>query len=253
MERHNNTASHSLIGRRFVAGSVLVHLLAIFLLPGMPPAATPPLPLIAQLRPALAENAPPVVAAATAAPAAAVRRTQPATPSSAQKIIAATPAETPPTRAATASAETAPLTEPAGANTAAAALPTTDAAALPPPLAALTALAPPEVRERRGKPSTLWLANYTQQLSGQVGRQKQYPQIARLRGWEGTAIIAIQLSAAGHIVGTKIAQSTGHDVLDQQALTMIRQAGPLPPLPYAIAGEALTVQLPIVFTLAAKD
>ena len=127
-------------------------------------------------------------------------------------------------------------------------------APVPPALAALTTNASAtEPRERRGKPSTLWLAEYTQQLSGQVGRQKQYPQIARLRGWQGTAIVAIQLSAEGNIVTATIAQSTGHDVLDQQALSMIRHAGPLPALPYAIAGDALTVQLPIVFALAAKD
>jgi protein TonB len=107
-----------------------------------------------------------------------------------------------------------------------------------------------EVRERRGKPSTLWLANYTKTISGQVGRLKRYPSIARLRGWQGTAVISIQLAADGSVLQVRVEQSSGHDVLDSQALAMVRQAEPLPPYPEQHDGDPLTVRLPIVFALA---
>lgn len=248
MERQYSPGK-SIVDRRFIAASAFVHLLAFTLLPGPPSAADALRPLMVQLR----SPAPPAEVAAAAAakagpaplrhaPARVVRPPEP-TPPPTLLTRTETPAE--PLPAAAIASDT-PLA-PAPVN-----LPTT--AALPtaaPAAPAVTELAAaPEARERRGKPSTLWLANYTKTISGQVGRLKHYPSIARLRGWQGTAVISIQLAADGTVLQIRIEQSSGHDVLDSQALAMVRQAEPLPPYPERHDGDPLTVRLPIVFALA---
>jgi periplasmic protein TonB len=132
--------------------------------------------------------------------------------------------------------------------------------AAPTPVAAIAPVAltaaPPAPPERRGKPSTLWLAEYTQVMTNQVARVRTYPQIARLRGWEGTTVVTVQLAPDGSILDARVAQSSGHEVLDRQAISMVRRAEPMPPLPAASAGGSagpLEVRLPIVFALASRD
>lgn len=128
--------------------------------------------------------------------------------------------------------------------------PETAIAASPPNVAS------PISTERRGKPSTLWLAEYTQAMTAQVARVKAYPQIARLRGWEGTAVVTVHLSADGTILDARVAESSGHEILDRQAINMVRRADPMPPFPagsFERSGSTLEVRLPIVFALAARD
>lgn len=235
------------IGRRFVAASILVHAAVLFGVPLPEPQAPQASPVRVVLRPA----APPAPAAApdpVARPA-----TQPPRPAAAAPRLGIAPQ--PDLR----SAEVAPAPTPAPAPAPTAVLAPPVAPPVAAPVAAPVAVSAPDapavvaaVPERRGKPSTLWLAEYTQVVSGQVARLKQYPQIARLRGWQGTTVITLQLSPNGTIIETRITQSSGHEVLDRQAMQMVRLAEPLPPLPAASA-EPLEVRLPIVFTLAAKD
>ncbi|HET6720197.1 MAG TPA: energy transducer TonB [Rhodocyclaceae bacterium] len=242
MERQYSPGK-SIVGRRFIAASAFVHLLAFTLLPGPPGAAEALRPLLVQLR---SPAAPAAVAAATeavAAPRPPARVAAPPEPTPPPTLLTRTepPAEALPAVAIASEAPPAPVNPPTVA-----ALPAAVAAA--PAVAELAAA--PETRERRGKPSTLWLANYTKTISGQVGRLKQYPSIARLRGWQGTAVISILLAADGTILQVRVEQSSGHDVLDSQALAMVRQAEPLPPYPGQHDGDPLTVRLPIVFALA---
>jgi protein TonB len=110
----------------------------------------------------------------------------------------------------------------------------------------------PAAPERRGKPSTLWLAEYERQ----VARVKSYPQIARIRGWEGTTVVMVQLAPDGTILDARVAESSGHEVLDRQAISMVRRAEPAPPWPAAGSGGSngpFEVRLPIVFALASRD
>jgi TonB family protein len=48
---------------------------------------------------------------------------------------------------------------------------------------------------------------------------------------EGTVVYLIEIRADGALGQVALARSSGADVLDQTALTMIRQAAPFPPLP----------------------
>lgn len=96
------------------------------------------------------------------------------------------------------------------------------------------------------------LAAYTRALSEAVAPHKQYPGVARIRGWQGTTLVEVNVGAAGKVVAARVLRTSGYEVLDRQAVDMIYRAAPLPVLPVAAdrpgAGEIL-VRLPIQFTL----
>ena len=94
------------------------------------------------------------------------------------------------------------------------------------------------------------LAGYGRSVAGAVAAHQRYPKIAQMRQWQGTTMLQLEFAADGRLLETRVLSSSGHDVLDRQALDMVRAAQPLPPLPAALAGRALTVNVPVVFRLA---
>jgi protein TonB len=91
--------------------------------------------------------------------------------------------------------------------------------------------------------------DYGRALSRLLDRHKQYPQIARRRGWEGMVEVKIDIGAEGRISDVKVSQSSGYDVLDQRAIEIIQSAQPLPPAPASLQGKAFVVTVPIHFQL----
>ena len=75
-----------------------------------------------------------------------------------------------------------------------------------------------------------------------------YPEIARKNGWAGTLLVRAKISAQGTVESLTIVQSTGHDVLDQSAITAVRQWHFHP---QKVNGKpvAVTVELPVKFSL----
>jgi len=49
-----------------------------------------------------------------------------------------------------------------------------------------------------------------------------YPRIARRRGYQGTVLLDVRVTADGRAAEVKLAQSSGHPVLDQSALTAVQ-------------------------------
>lgn len=70
---------------------------------------------------------------------------------------------------------------------------------------------------------------------------KRYPAEARRKGWEGTVILDLRVAADGTLAEAAIHQTSGHRVLDQAALRMIRDA--------RFAGGPGRLLQPISFTL----
>lgn len=120
-------------------------------------------------------------------------------------------------------------------------------AQLPPPRETVTPVeAPPPVSRRN---DAALLDEYSRRLSDIVARHKQYPAIARLRGWQGTTELEVEVGPNGQILATKIARSSGHEALDRQALEMLQKTGQLPPLPAGNRDRPVVLRLPVVFTL----
>lgn len=54
--------------------------------------------------------------------------------------------------------------------------------------------------------------------------RKHYPPQARRNGWEGTAVVALEIDANGELTEARIHKSSGYRILDEAALKMMRSA-----------------------------
>ena len=92
-------------------------------------------------------------------------------------------------------------------------------------------------------------SSYGSLLSREFAKHKQYPRVAQMRGWQGTTRIELQIDAAGNVTTSRIAESSGYEMLDKQAMEMVRKASPLPLPPEALHGREFTIVVPVAFKL----
>jgi len=93
------------------------------------------------------------------------------------------------------------------------------------------------------------LSRYRLQLIGVARRYKRYPRAAIDNQWEGAAEVAMVIGVNGRIRDMTISQSSGHAVLDRQAIDMFRKAKPLVPIPPALRGREFRVTLKAIYSL----
>ena len=92
-------------------------------------------------------------------------------------------------------------------------------------------------------------SRYGNALWGAISKHKKYPKVAAMRGWQGEAVVELELDGNGKLKSKKITQSSGHEVLDKQALEMVEKALPLPMPPEALRGTNFTITVPVPFKL----
>lgn len=90
-----------------------------------------------------------------------------------------------------------------------------------------------------------WLA---EALWGRIEQLKRYPASARLNRWEGKVVLRAVIKEDGRVADLRIAQSSGHDVLDQDALGLMQQASPIP-LKQPLGHPQVVVHIPISYKL----
>ncbi|HSE60501.1 MAG TPA: TonB family protein [Nitrospiraceae bacterium] len=90
-----------------------------------------------------------------------------------------------------------------------------------------------------------WLSDT---LWKRIEQLKRYPALARSNHWEGKVIVEAVIQDDGAIIDTQIAESSGHAVLDQQALTVLKQASPLT-LKHPLGQRRVTILVPISYRL----
>jgi protein TonB len=87
---------------------------------------------------------------------------------------------------------------------------------------------------------------YTALIFGHLQRFKRYP--AGAHGASGTVTMRFDLNRAGEVVSSKVAKSSGNEILDQEALDLLRRASPFPPFPAAKPGTLDRFIAPVNFT-----
>ena len=87
-----------------------------------------------------------------------------------------------------------------------------------------------------------------QMLWGRVMELKRYPHEARINRWEGRVVVRVVLNEQGHLLDAAIATGSGHDVLDQAALEIIRRACPLS-FPHALGRSQVVLRVPVQYRL----
>jgi len=101
---------------------------------------------------------------------------------------------------------------------------------------------------------TAAMARYIRLLGNLLAEQQRYPHVAEMRGWQGEVRLRVQMARKGTIVAVRVVQSSGFDVLDQNAVQLV-QGTPLPPPPAihsASDGPDLVIDIPIHFTLKGR-
>jgi len=91
--------------------------------------------------------------------------------------------------------------------------------------------------------------NYLSRLSRHLARFYEYPRRARRLGQEGTPVIVFEFRRDGTLVTDRLKTGSGHSLLDEAALDMLRQASPLPEVPPEMAGKRFRYILPVRFSL----
>jgi len=90
---------------------------------------------------------------------------------------------------------------------------------------------------------------YRMSLATAARRFKRYPPLARERGWEGTADVALNVSSRVMVPEVVLVRSSGRSILDEQALEMVAQAARVTSLPNGLKGRDFRVVLPVQFSL----
>ena len=93
------------------------------------------------------------------------------------------------------------------------------------------------------------LRGYRLALATQARRFKRYPAQAMASGWAGTAEIRVEVGSDGRPLVATVVRSSGYELLDRAALTMIDAGAQRARLPESLRGKAFAVVLPVVFNL----
>jgi protein TonB len=80
--------------------------------------------------------------------------------------------------------------------------------------------------------------SYGRLVNGHVQRYKRYPESAARGGLRGAVKVSIGVGASGNLASARISASSGHKVLDDEALATVRRAAPYPKPPASFGGTA---------------
>lgn len=111
--------------------------------------------------------------------------------------------------------------------------------------------APPTVRQTQLPLDPAALKMFGEVLAQAIGKRKDYPRLARVRNWQGTTELKLQIGTNGKLQDVHVGHSSGFPILDAAAIQMVHDAAPLPEVPETLRGRELTMTVPVVFKLEA--
>jgi len=80
-------------------------------------------------------------------------------------------------------------------------------------------------------------------------RNKRYPEAAQSRHQQGVAQVFFSIDRQGRVINSRLVRSSGANVLDDEALALLRRAEPFPPPPPELPGARVDITVPIRFNL----
>jgi protein TonB len=108
-----------------------------------------------------------------------------------------------------------------------------------------SAAAPPTPGAAVHTPASL--IRWQSALAAHLERFKRYPTAARAHGEQGIAKVAFTIDHEGHLLSSRIVQSSGSSVLDEETLDMLARAQPMPKPPGNTPDGALSFIVPVRF------
>jgi protein TonB len=110
------------------------------------------------------------------------------------------------------------------------------------------AAAAPSLPAVSAAPESLSRDQYRLQLIDEARRHKRYPPLARENNWQGDVRVGVAVGANGRPVVT-LKGSSGHEVLDRQALEMFSTAARTVPIPPPLRGKEFALEVRAVYGL----
>jgi len=101
-------------------------------------------------------------------------------------------------------------------------------------------------------PSTddaLSIKQYSIDVAGFSKKFKTYPRVARDNNWEGKVVIRVAVNANGVNATYSVLVSSGHEVLDKQALEMITRGRSRAQIPPALRGKEFSFDIPVFYEM----
>jgi periplasmic protein TonB len=92
--------------------------------------------------------------------------------------------------------------------------------------------------------TTFTVATWKGELIAHLNRFKRFPEDATAGG---TASVSFAIDPAGAVISARLAASSGDRRLDEEAVSILRRASPVPPPPTSLARGAVTLTVPIRF------
>lgn len=92
-------------------------------------------------------------------------------------------------------------------------------------------------------------ATWQKSLLTHLNNSKRYPNEARSRGEQGVAKVQFTIDRRGRVMSAQLLASSGSAALDEEALSVLRRASPLPAPPDGFGAETIALTLPIQFRI----
>ena len=89
--------------------------------------------------------------------------------------------------------------------------------------------------------------NYAGRVIRHLRRHQRYPAEARRNGIRGAVSLRFTLASNGSVTGAGIARGSGHAVLDQEVMRMVRRANPFPAIPASVGRNSMSFTVTIRF------
>lgn len=93
------------------------------------------------------------------------------------------------------------------------------------------------------------IASWRDLVLARLQANKRYPGSAEARHEQGVVTLSFTLDRNGKVLARSIARSSGVAALDEEVLTMVQRAQPLPAFPPAMVQQSVNLVVPIRFSL----
>ena len=92
-------------------------------------------------------------------------------------------------------------------------------------------------------------ASYAALVAARLNKFKRYPPQARQEETEGEVVLSLVLEHSGKVRSAQIQRSSGTELLDEAALSMVHRAKPFPAFPNELSQDSLRFNIPVTFAI----
>lgn len=89
---------------------------------------------------------------------------------------------------------------------------------------------------------------YVQSIQRKISRAISFPYEAKKQGWAGTVKLSLLVLSDGSLSDVTVRESSGHGVLDKDAINTTQILAPFEPFPPEVELEEIWVTIPIIYT-----